>query len=108
MVKPKTSGYKRFDPAVKERAFQLLDAGQTGKAVAKELGISYPTLINWKRERANSSGAEVPHHSVDSGIELELLRLENDYLKKRMETDDETSRLKLEIEYLRKRLALYE
>ncbi len=106
MVKPSKGGYKRFAPGIKEKAFELLRAGNTGKAVAKQLGVSYPTIINWKR---SSSPGETPvPQGRATDAELQLLRLENDYLKKRMETDGEVDRLRLEVEYLRKRLTVYE
>lgn len=103
----KTRGYKRFDTSVKEKALERLKAGATAKSVAEALGVSYPTIINWKRV-AGLTGSSDESQGTSQPDELRLLKLENDYLRKRMETSDEVERLRLEVEYLKKRLAVYE
>jgi len=54
-----------------------IDKGDTLKAVSEKFGVSDPTLSSWKR-----SGRP----SVKSGPDedIKLLRLENEYLKKKV------------------------
>lgn len=107
MARLKKGGYKRFDPSIKLKAVALLRSGRTGTSVAEELGVSYPTIINWKRTmaRGDSSSAE-PRISRDD--ELHLLRLENEYLKKQMETKGDLEQLRLKADYLTKKLEVFE
>jgi hypothetical protein len=41
---------RRIDEATKRQALAALKAGQAGVQVAKEFGVSYPTIQNWKSE----------------------------------------------------------
>jgi hypothetical protein len=41
---------RRIDPQIKAQVLAALKSGQPGARVAKQFGISYPTLHNWKSE----------------------------------------------------------
>jgi hypothetical protein len=41
---------RRIDPATKQQIVAALKAGEPGARVAKQFGVSYPTIHNWKTE----------------------------------------------------------
>lgn len=79
MAEGKKKGRRSIDPAKKEQALKLLSEGtMTAKDIAAKIGVSYPTIINWKNEQSNGKSRGTP---VD---DIELLKLENEYLKKKL------------------------
>jgi transposase-like protein len=72
-------GRRSIDPAKKEQALKLLSEGSmTAKDIAAKVGVSYPTMMNWKSEASNVKAGKHPENDI------ELLRLENEYLKKKL------------------------
>jgi transposase-like protein len=76
----KKRGRRSIDPAKKEQALKLLGEGaMTAKDIAEKIGVSYPTIMNWKSGAVAQGKAG---RAADS--DMELLRLENEYLKKKL------------------------
>lgn len=82
---PKQSYTEEF----KREAVKLVEAGNKPSAVAKQLGISEQTLMNWRKAAASgklaaTSKALTPEQMEVSRLRAEVarLRMENDILKK--------------------------
>lgn len=82
-LKPQT---KRYDEAFKVQAVELwIKSGRPGTQIARELGISYPSLKEWKRRY---HGDALPHRTdleaENRALKAELgrVREQRDILKK--------------------------
>jgi transposase len=77
---------KRYDEAFKRQAVEhWLRGGKSGPVIARELGVSAPTLKEWKRRYAGE--AEPSHPSLEEEnrvlkAELARVREQRDILKK--------------------------
>jgi len=77
---------KRYDDAFKRQAVEhWLRSGKNGTQIAKELGISYPSLKEWKRRYGGAAtpqraDLEVENRALRS--ELARVREQRDILKK--------------------------
>jgi transposase-like protein len=71
------AGRKINSPETRAQALDDLDRGETLKAVSEKYGVSIPTLSSWKRSRR-------PSAKGSSGDDIELLKPENEYLKKKV------------------------
>jgi len=67
---------------VKQKAIERVRAGEKRAAVAKEIGVSLPTINNWLAAVGGSRRKHASHTGQTQA--LELLRLENEYLKKKI------------------------
>jgi transposase len=76
-----TKKKRSIDPATKAAALQALAGGKTLKEVQAEFKVSVPTLIAWKK--GTKTGAK-KSGSKSGSNDLALLKLENEYLKKRL------------------------
>ena len=66
-------GPKRYEEAFKRQAVEhWLRSGQSGTQIAKELGVSYPSLKEWKRRY----GGEAAPQRTDLEAENRALRAE--------------------------------
>ena len=64
---------KRYDEAFKRQAVEhWLRSGKNGTQIAEELGISYPSLTEWKRR----SGGDATPQRADQEVENRALRVE--------------------------------
>ena len=64
---------KRYDEAFKRQAVEhWLRSGKNGTQIAEELGISYPSLKEWKRR----SGGDATPQRADQEVENRALRVE--------------------------------
>ncbi len=84
-MKQSRSG-RRYDAQFKEQAVQLLlESDQTLNQVAKDLGVSSPSLQAWKRSFLREGGSVRRHGKKITAAELEVenqrLRQENEYLR---------------------------
>ena len=87
MAEVKRKGRRRIDPAKKEQALKLLGEGaMTAKDIAEKMGVSYPTIMNWKNDVPNGKAARAAE------ADIELLKLENEYLKKKLAYYERISR----------------
>jgi transposase-like protein len=108
----------KFDPALKQKAIQAIEAGRPAKEIEAETGVPRTTIANWKselrkknqgsgekkRRRRKPNGLTVEEQLKDATFELRLSTLENEALRKIANEEDPTKRLVIEIVYLRKRL----
>ena len=80
------SGPKRYDENFKRQAVEhWIKSGQRGTRIAAELGISYPSLNDWKRRYAGSAmpgGADLVAENRALKAELARVREQRDILKK--------------------------
>lgn len=76
-------GRKAISTEVKAKAIERVKAGERRVDVAKTLGVSLPTINNWM---AQSKAPKISRSGKlgRSASELELLKLENEYLKKKI------------------------
>ena len=78
---------KRYDEAYKRQAVEhWLRSGKNGTQIAKELGISYPSLKEWKRRYSGDAvpqGADLQAENRALRAELARVREQRDLLKKR-------------------------
>jgi len=76
---------RRTIPAnVKQNAIAKVRAGERRADVAKELGVSLPTIHNWMAAAGGTGKRRAGPVKGGRNDELELLRLENEYLKKKI------------------------
>lgn len=77
---------KRYDEAFKRQAVEhWIKSGQRGTRIAAELGISYPSLKDWKRRylgNALPGGADLVAENRALRAELARVREQRDILKK--------------------------
>jgi transposase len=77
---------KRYDEAFKRQAVEhWIKSGQRGTQVAAEMGISYPSLKDWKRRYwgdAMPGGADLAAENRALKAELARVREQRDILKK--------------------------
>ncbi|MCX7825318.1 MAG: transposase, partial [Verrucomicrobiae bacterium] len=77
---------KRYDEAFKRQAVETwIRSGQPGTQIARELGISYPALKDWKRRYygdATPAHADLAAENRRLKIELQRVREQRDILKK--------------------------
>lgn len=81
--------HQKYDEAFKRNAVQLVESGQTGAKVARDLGVPATQLYAWcKRYRTTPSGHGNAAHNQDETTqlrkELEQTKMELDILKKAM------------------------
>jgi transposase-like protein len=75
----------RYSAEFKDKAVQMLLSGQTLVLVSKELGVSVPTLISWKKShRARTEGGPI---AARTGTAEEISRLRFE-LQKALEERD--------------------
>ena len=85
---PATPGapLKRYDQAFKRQAVEhWIKSGKRGTRIAAELGVSYPSLNDWKRRyRGNAmpGGADLVAENRALRAELARVREQRDILKK--------------------------
>ena len=81
------SPIKRYDETFRENAVEhWIKTGQPGTQIAAELGISYPTLKEWKRRYHGDAMPEHDHLELENRTlraELARVREQRDILKKR-------------------------
>lgn len=71
-------------PEFKAEALRMVrESGLTVRQVAKDLGIGYSTLTNWKSKADEADLMSAPHQ--DQSKELERLRRENRLLREERE-----------------------
>ena len=77
---------KRYDEAFKRQAVEhWIKSGKRGTRIAAELGISYPSLKDWKRRymgNAMPGGADLLAENRALRAELARVREQRDILKK--------------------------
>lgn len=77
---------KRYDEAFKRQAVEhWLRGGKSGALIAKELGVSAPTLKEWKRRYAGEAEPSHPRlEDENRALKAELARVreQRDILKK--------------------------
>lgn len=77
---------KRYDEAFKRQAVEhWIKSGKLGTRIAAELGISYPSLKDWKRRymgNAMPGGADLLAENRGLRAELARVREQRDILKK--------------------------
>jgi len=77
---------KRYDDAFKQQAVEhWITSGKPGTRIAAELGISYPSLKDWKRRdsgHALPGGADLLAENRALRAELARVREQRDILKK--------------------------
>ena len=77
---------KRYEEAFKRQAVEhWLSSGKSGTQIAKELGMSYPSLKEWKRRYAGDAApqrADVEAENRALRAELARVREQRDILKK--------------------------
>ena len=77
---------KRYDEAFKRQAVEhWIKSGKRGTRIAAELGISYPSLKDWKRRyigNALPGGADLVAENRALRAELARVREQRDILKK--------------------------
>lgn len=77
---------KRYDQAFKRQAVEhWLQSGRSGRQIAAELGISYPSLKTWKRRydgQATPLRADLAAENRALRAELARVREQRDILKK--------------------------
>lgn len=77
---------KRYDAAFKQAAVaNWIKTGQTGTKIAAELGISYPSLKEWKRRYSGDATPERDDLAAENRAlkaELARVREQRDILKK--------------------------
>jgi len=80
MADAKKKGRRSIEPKVKEQAMALLKEGNTTvKSIAEKTGVSAATIQNWKTGKSSYKPRKA---RTDSDVEL--VRLENEYLKKKL------------------------
>ena len=79
-------GPKRYDEAFKRQAVEhWIQSGKRGTRIAAELGISYPSLKDWKRRYSGNAlpgGADLLAENRALRAELARVREQRDILKK--------------------------
>lgn len=87
---------KRYEEAFKRQAVEhWLRSGKSGTQIAKELGISYPSLKEWKRRYAGEVApqrADLEAENRALRAELVRVREQRDILKKTLGILSETPR----------------
>ena len=87
---------KRYEEAFKRQAVEhWLRSSRSGTQIAKELGISYPTLKEWKRRYAGDAApqrADLEKENRALHAELTRVREQRDILKKTLGILSETPR----------------
>ena len=77
---------KRYEEAFKRQAVEhWLRSGKSGTQIAKELGVSYPSLREWKRRYAGDAApqrADLEAENRALRAELGRVREQRDILKK--------------------------
>ena len=85
---------KRYDEAFRRQAVEhWLRSGQSGARIARELGISYPTLKEWKRRYTGDvlpQRADLEAENRALKVELARVREQRDILKKTLGILSET------------------
>lgn len=85
-TKPVVPRTKRYDEAFKQAAVaNWIKTGQSGTQIAAELGISYPSLKEWKRRyygEATPERADLAAENRALKAELARVREQRDILKK--------------------------
>lgn len=74
---------KTYSPEQRAKALEALKT-QTLKAVAATTGISIATLSIWTSEARKASGAATAGVIASDSEDLEMLRLENEFLRKKV------------------------
>ena len=78
---------KRYDEAFKKQAVEnWIKTGQSGTQIAAELGVSYPSLKDWKRRYwgdATPQRTTLEEENRALKAELARVRAQRDILKKR-------------------------
>ena len=87
---------KRYEEAFKRQAVEhWMRTGKNGTQIAKELGISYPSLKEWKRRYAGEAApqrADLEAENRALRAELARVREQRDILKKTLGILSETPR----------------
>ena len=77
---------KRYDEAFKRQAVEnWIRSGQSGTQIARELGLSYPSLKEWKRRYVGeATPARADLEAENRALKAELIRVreQRDILKK--------------------------
>jgi len=71
---------RAYDPQFRERILELVRSGQSIKKMAREYGLHWGTIYNWKKQAGIDAG-EVPGLTTDEKKELSKLRRENEILR---------------------------
>ena len=83
---PATAQTKRYDEAFKRQAVEhWIQSGKRGTQVAAEMGVSYPSLKDWKRRYwgdAVPGGTDLASENRALKAELARVREQRDILKK--------------------------
>jgi transposase-like protein len=79
----KKAGRKSIDPKVKEQALELLRGGKSAKEVSDTLALGYSTVMNWTKKKVAKKKSS-KKKSASPSDDIELLKLENEYLKKKL------------------------
>lgn len=83
---PAAAQSKRYDEAFKRQAVEhWIQSGKPGTQIAAELGVSYPSLKDWKRHywgEAMPGGADLAAENRALKAELARVREQRDILKK--------------------------
>ena len=83
---PAVASAKRYDEAFKRQAVEhWIKSGKRGTQVAAEIGVSYPSLKDWKRRYwgdAMPGGADLAAENRALKAELARVREQRDILKK--------------------------
>ena len=93
---PAIAQLKRYDEAFKRQAVEhWLRSDKNGTQIARELGISYPSLKDWKRRYAGETApqrADLEAENRALRAELARVREQRDILKKTLGILSETPR----------------
>jgi transposase len=86
VLAPSSSCAKRYDESFKRQAVEFwLRSGKPGTQIARELGVSYPCLKDWKRRYygdATPVRADLEAENRALKAELQRVREQRDILKK--------------------------
>ena len=86
LASPRAAQTKRYDEAFKRQAVEhWVKTGKRGTQIATELGISYPSLKDWKRRywgAAMPGGTDLAAENRALKAELARVREQRDILKK--------------------------
>lgn len=87
---------KRYDEAFKRQAVEhWIHSGESGTQIARELGLSYPSLKEWKRRyHGDATPARADLEAENRALKAELARVreQRDILKKTLGILSEPSR----------------
>jgi transposase len=74
-----------YPPEYRERILELVRAGRTPEALAREFEPSAQCIRNWVRQADQSAGRQRGSLTTDERAELERLRVENATLREERE-----------------------